>query len=33
MVTRYPLQNIAQTLSDSNEGRNVRGVLTMNTSS
>jgi S-(hydroxymethyl)glutathione dehydrogenase/alcohol dehydrogenase len=33
MVTTYPLKKIAEALSDSNEGRNVRGVLTMNTSS
>jgi NDMA-dependent alcohol dehydrogenase len=29
MVTTYPLHNIAEALADSNEGRNVRGVLTM----
>jgi NDMA-dependent alcohol dehydrogenase len=33
MVTTYPLRNIAEGLADSNEGRNVRGVLTMNTPS
>jgi S-(hydroxymethyl)glutathione dehydrogenase/alcohol dehydrogenase len=33
MVTTYPLRNIAEGLADSNEGRNVRGVLTMNTAS
>jgi NDMA-dependent alcohol dehydrogenase len=31
MVTTYPLRNIEQARADSNEGRNVRGVVTMNT--
>jgi S-(hydroxymethyl)glutathione dehydrogenase/alcohol dehydrogenase len=30
MVTTYPLGNIAEGVADSNEGRNIRGVLTMN---
>jgi NDMA-dependent alcohol dehydrogenase len=30
MVTRYPLSDINEALADSNEGRNIRGVLTMN---
>jgi NDMA-dependent alcohol dehydrogenase len=30
MVTRYPLPDINEALADSNEGRNIRGVLTMN---
>jgi S-(hydroxymethyl)glutathione dehydrogenase/alcohol dehydrogenase len=30
MVTTYPLRSIAEGVADSNEGRNVRGVLTMN---
>jgi NDMA-dependent alcohol dehydrogenase len=30
MVTTYPLRNITEALADSNGGRNVRGVLTMN---
>ena len=29
MVTRYRLTDINEALSDSNEGRNIRGVLTM----
>jgi NDMA-dependent alcohol dehydrogenase len=30
MVSTYPLEDIGSALADSNEGRNVRGVLTMN---
>jgi len=30
MVTKYPLRDINEALADSNSGRNIRGVLTMN---